>query len=179
MIIPLAYYGDPILRKKGARIEKMTDDLAQLVNDMIETMRAHNGIGLAAPQVHRSLALFITEVPRIVSDDTEDPEWEPGELKIYINPKIITHSPDVWLRDEGCLSIPGIIGTVQRPVDITIEATNLEGVQFQEQLSWLEARAFMHENDHINGVLYIDRLHPKDRSKLEHDLQAIKKKSKK
>ena len=101
MKLPLAYYGDPILRKKGSRIEGIDDEMRQLVADMIETMNAENGIGLAAPQIHRSLALFIIQVPQEGPDDT----WEPGQLYIFFNPKILSYSQELWECSEGCLSI--------------------------------------------------------------------------
>lgn len=174
MLLPLAYYGNPILRKKGARVNEINDELRQLVADMIETMRKTNGIGIAAPQVHKSLALFVTEVPIKASDDPEDDEWLPGEVRVFINPKILSHSEEKWHRGEGCLSIPGVYGIVERPITIRVRATDLEGNEFEEDLSWLDARAVMHENDHINGVLYIDRMLPNDRKALEEKLMQIK-----
>lgn len=178
MELPLAYYGDPILRKKGARINEITDEIRQLVADMVETMHAKKGIGLAAQQVHRALTLFITEVPIKNMDDPENPKWVEGPLRVFINPKIIAHSEETWTYDEGCLSIPGIYGNVVRPVAIKVQATDLEGNAFEEEFTWLDARAIMHENDHINGVLYIDRIHGKERQELEVKLQAFKKEKK-
>jgi peptide deformylase len=172
MKLPLAYYGDPVLRKKGARIEGIDDELRQLVNDMIETMNAENGMGLAAPQVHRSLALFITFVPVQQPDDT----WEDGTLRVFINPKILAVSQEHWEHSEGCLSIPGVRGNVSRPVAVRIEFTDLEGNRLVEEFTGLEASAVFHENDHINGVLYIDRMKTKDRQAMESHLREIKKK---
>lgn len=172
MQLPLAYYGDPILRKKCRRIEQIDDKLKQLVSDMEETMLIHNGAGLAAPQVHFSLALFITNVAEQAGPD----EWMPGATRVFINPKILEYSNDEWLRGEGCLSIPEVFGHVYRPLHIKVEATNLEGSIFVEKFSGLLARAIMHENDHINGVLFIDRVRGKERQELESELRAIKKK---
>ncbi|MFX6759290.1 peptide deformylase, partial [Acinetobacter baumannii] len=92
----------------------------QLVKDMEETMFAHDGIGLAAPQVHRSIALFIIHVPKQVGPE----EWEDGTTHVFINPKIIKYSDEEWFRGEGCLSIPQVFGTVCRPMHVTVEATN-------------------------------------------------------
>lgn len=170
MKLPLAYYGNPILRKKVSPITEINDDIRQLVLDMAETMIAHNGCGLAAPQIHRSISLFITQIPYY-----ENEEYMPGELKVYINPKIIEYSQEQDLLEEGCLSIPKIREGVYRPLKIKIQATNLNGEIFEEQLSEFEARAFMHENDHLNGVLFIDRISPRQKKRIESKLREIKK----
>lgn len=169
---PLAYYGNPILRKKAAAIPKITDELKQLVADMIETMTAHNGCGLAAPQIHQSIALFIT---RIDHHDEED-NLIPGEVRVFINPKIISHTPEQWTCSEGCLSIPGVREDVSRPEKVVIQATNLDGVSFEEEFTEFDAHVIMHENDHLNGVLFIDRLSPKKKKEIEPKLRLIKKK---
>lgn len=172
MKLPLAYYGDSVLRKKGARVEGIDDNLRQLVKDMIETVLAHNGLGLAAPQVKHSLTLFVTNVP-IKKDNGK---YEAGPIKVYINPKLSSPSEELWDYEEGCLSIPGIYGNVRRPYKITVEATDMEGNTFVEHLEGLPARVVMHENDHINGVLYIDRLTEAEKRKFEPYLRDIKKK---
>jgi peptide deformylase len=172
MKLPLAYFGDSVLRKKTSPISEIDQTIHQLVEDMAETMEANNGCGLAAPQVHLPLSLFITCIPRYVDEDTV----LPGELRIFINPKIIGYSPEVWPCEEGCLSIPGLRETVVRPLKVTIEATNLEGIVFVEEFVGFDAHVIMHENDHINGVLYIDRLPPKRKKEIESYLREIKKK---
>lgn len=173
MKLPLAYFGHPILRKKGERVSAITDELRQLVADMEETMSAHDGIGLAAPQIKHSLALFIINVPTHIE---EEDKWIPGETRVFINPKILEHSEEQWLRGEGCLSIPNLYGTVSRPVRIKVEATDLNGHVFVEEFSGLQARAILHENDHINGVLFIDRVRGREREEMESALRQIKKK---
>lgn len=172
MLLSLAYYGDPVLRKKGAKIAEVNDEIRQLVNDMTETLHAHNGIGLAAPQVHKSLALFITCVGRM----GKDKKWIEGDLLVFINPKILAYSEEQTVVAEGCLSIPNIYLEIRRPKSVTIEATDLEGNRFTREFHDLEAHCIMHENDHINGVLHIDRYHGKDRGKLDNKLREIKKK---
>lgn len=172
MKLPLAYYGDPILRKKGARVDEINDEIRQLVNDMIETMLENNGIGIAAPQVHKSLTLFVTYAPVKGADD----KWHPGKIRVFINPKIISYSEEQTIYSEGCLSIPKLYSEVARPSKITIEATDLEGNRFTEEFQDFEAHIVMHENDHINGVLFIDRVHGKERKELEPKLKEIKKK---
>lgn len=171
MRLPITYYGNPILRKKGARVNGIDDELRQLVSDMIETLHAHDGLGLAAPQVSRSIALFIT----YVAENTDEDPNAPRELRIFINPKILEYSQEEWLRGEGCLSIPEVYAPVSRPWRIKVEATDLEGNRFVEEFQGLPARAIMHENDHINGVLFIDRVHGKARQEMEPFLRVIKK----
>jgi peptide deformylase len=176
MQLPLAYYGNPVLRKKTIPVVAITEEIRQLVQNMIDTMHALNGIGLAAPQVHQSLSLFITQVPIKISVDPEDHHWKQGPLRIFINPKIITHSKETTIQEEACLSIPGVSGKVERPYTITVHAMDLKGNIFEEEFSALQARAIMHENDHINGTLYIDRVFGKERRELDKPLNAIKKK---
>lgn len=172
MKLPLAYYGDPVLRKKGVPVAKIDESIHQLVKDMTETMEANNGCGLAAPQVHKSLLIFITCIPRYVDENTV----LPGELRVFINPKIISYSPEVWPCQEACLSIPGLRETVVRPLSVTIQATDLEGKEFQESFTGFDAHVIMHENDHINGVLFIDRLPLRKKKEIEGNLREIKKK---
>jgi peptide deformylase len=171
MKLKLAYYGDPILRKKALSISVINDEIRDLVRDMIETMEVENGIGIAAPQVHRSLALFITHVPLELPDNS----YSPGEIRVFINPKVLKISQEASECSEGCLSIPNLHGNVIRPLKVTFEALNLEGQSFSEELIGLEARAFLHENDHINGVLYVDRMKGKARQEIEPKLREIKK----
>jgi len=172
MKLPLAYYGNPVLRKKASRVEGIDDELRQLVADMIESMDEYNGCGLAAPQVHRSISLFVTRIPHRDEND----QIVSGEARVYINPKVLSYSEEVWALDEGCLSIPGLRDAVVRPMAITVEATNLEGKTFTEELVEFDARVILHENDHLNGVLYIDRLPPKQKKAIENHLREIKKK---
>lgn len=172
MKLPLAYYGHPILRKKTAPLTEITDEIRQLVADMEETMQEHNGCGLAAPQVHRSIALFITSFPRY----DEDENLLPGEIRVFINPKIISRNQELDTHSEGCLSIPRIREEVIRPTKITVQAKNLEGEEFIEEFEDFDARVVMHENDHLNGVLFIDRLPPKKKKELEKPLREINQK---
>jgi len=175
MELDLAYYGNPILRKKGEPIEEITEEFRELVAGMVETMEKHNGIGLAAPQVHRSLRLFITQVPQ----ENENGKFEDGELRVYINPEILEVSDESSTLDEGCLSIPGLRGHVKRPVRARVRARDLDGNSFEVTVEGLEARCVLHENDHINGVLFIDRIRGKARKELEPKLKKLKKISKK
>ncbi len=172
MKLPLVYYGDPILRKKAEKIGEIDETIKHLVRDMIETMNNHDGCGLAAPQVNVSLALFITCIPQYHDDDSVTP----GQLKVFINPKLVGFSQEVWSCDEACLSIPGIEEEVERSYKVTIQATDLEGKIFTEEFTEFDAHVILHEYDHILGVLFIDRIAPKRKKLLEAKLKAIKKK---
>lgn len=173
MKLELAYLGNPVLRKKGEPISRITPEVRQLVDDMVETLETSgNGIGLSAPQVKALFRLFIIKVPY---RDDKGKEHD-GELKVFINPTIISYSEEEWEQDEGCLSIPGVYAPVCRPEKIVVEALDLDGNLFTAEYSGLEGRCILHENDHINGVLFIDRVKGRARKKIESDLERVKKK---
>ncbi len=171
MILKLTYYGDPTLRKKAAPVTEFSAELEQLIRDMTDTMIDKRGVGIAAPQVGRSLALFITQFPV----DADKEEWEPEPIEVFINPKILEVNDIESVHSEGCLSIPGIYEDVIRPTRIKIRAQNTKGEFFERIYEGYRARVCMHENDHINGVLFIDRLSPKQKKELEPELRKIKK----
>lgn len=170
MKLKIAYYGNPILRKKCEPILEITDEIRSLANAMLLMLEEVNGIGLAAPQVHFPLRLFVTCVP--LSEDEET--YIPGTPRVFINPTILSYSDSLISDGEGCVSIPNVYGDVDRPSEITVQATNLDGSSFQESFSGYEARCILHENDHINGKLFIDRLNKKQRDKIEPLLRKIK-----
>lgn len=170
-ILPLAYYGDEILRKPADPITEINDNIRKLVEEMIETMDACDGVGLAAPQVHHSIRLFVIHKPI----ETGKGSYELGEVKVFINPKLTLHSEEKWKAPEACLSIPTLHGIVERPKEVTVEYTNLEGQRVTERVSGWHARVIMHEFDHIEGVLFIDRLDEKERSKMLPFLQNLDK----
>ena len=170
--LDLVYYPSKLLREKCAPVEVIDDSVKELVADMIETMDANRGLGLAAPQIGIKLNIFV------VRDILEDGETFSPEAKVYINPKLSSPSKETVLDMEGCLSIPGAREEVERPYSITVEATDLEGNAFKEELIGYNARIRMHENDHINGVLFIDRLEPRRRKKINPTLKELEKKNK-
>lgn len=172
MILPLAYYGETILRKKTEPVKEINDEIRQLVADMIETMYALDGIGLAAPQIYKLLSIFVTCVPEYADDKT----LTSGVERVFINPKILSYSEENIILLEACLSLPKISGHVKRPIKILVEATGLDGKIFTQEFINYEARCILHENDHINGKLFIDRLDSKEREALEPKLREIKKK---
>ena len=172
MKLPLLYYGNPILRKKSDPVEKVTDEIRALIKDMEETMDTREGLGISAPQVGRPLAICLTRYP--IED--EYGHYQRAPTKVFINPKLSNPSDEIWAQDEGCLSIPKIYEEVVRPVKITVTALDIDGNEFTEELDLWAARVLMHENDHINGVLFIDRISKKRRNEIEAKLRQIKKK---
>jgi peptide deformylase len=175
VMLALRYFGDPILRKRAKEIEQIDDEIVKLVHDMEKAMVHYRGIGLAAPQVGHAIRLFIFRIDQ----EDEDGKVTKGDLRVFINPKLLEPSAKENAMKEGCLSLPGIREEVWRPSEITIEATNLQGETFKERFTGLEARCVMHENDHLNGTLFIDRLPMRARVSLEQTLRAIKNKYKK
>lgn len=168
----LTYFGNPILRKKCEPVKEITPEIQELVQDMIHLMKTHRGIGFSANQAGHPVRIFITQIPY----DKEEGQFDEGELLIFINPKLSNPSPQTETREEGCLSIPGIYVPVIRPLAIEVEALDLEGKSFKIQCHGLQARCCMHENDHINGVLMIDRTDPQTKRQMEQRLRELKKK---
>lgn len=135
--------GDPILRKKCRPVESVDGRIREILGDMLETMRAAQGVGIAAPQVGIMRRMFVAEP-------------EPGRVYYMINPEILETegSED---GEEGCLSVPGYAGTVQRPTFLRIRATGLSGEEQTLEFHGFDARVMLHENDHLDGILYIDK----------------------
>lgn len=169
---PLVYYGNPLLRKKSVKVEKINDEIKTLVKDMIETMDANNGVGLAAIQVGEPWRVIVIR-PEI---ENESGKIMLGEPEVYINPVLSNPSSETNIFSEGCLSIPGIHREVERPKSIHVEAMDLEGNKISEDFEGFKAVEIMHENDHLNGVLFVDRLSKENRKKIEPYLKEIKKK---
>lgn len=173
MILNLKYYNDPILRKKSKKIEKLTDEIRTFIADMKETVLAHeNSIGLSAPQVGRDLSIFIIKEAVL----NPDGNLEVGEMKVFINPVLSRPSQEKESLLEGCMSFPGIHLEIERPISIHVKAMDEEGKPIDKTYSGFTARQIMHENDHLNGVLFIDRAKPNLRKKVQPLLQALKKK---
>jgi peptide deformylase len=172
MILQLLYYGNPKLRKKCQPIVQITEDLKQLAQDMIDTMLAHDAVGLAAPQIGRHERIFVTRSYNIHPDG----KWSLNAPKIYINPKIVWYSKELDTNEEGCISVPGLAPKVTRPYRVRVEALDLDGLPFTEEWEFYNARMIMHENDHLNGVLNIDRIDNRTRKQIEPYLREIKKK---
>jgi peptide deformylase len=141
---------NPILRRKARPVTNFGPDLQTLVDDMLETMREAPGVGLAAPQVDVPLRLFVAEF-----GDEEDPE-APKKTYVFANPEIKRASRETVMGVEGCLSIPGLVGEVERSKKVTIHAQNRRGQPVKVKAEGWLARIFQHETDHLNGVLFID-----------------------
>ncbi|MES2121399.1 MAG: peptide deformylase [Chlamydiota bacterium] len=172
MLLKIYYYDHPVLRKRCAPIKEITPEIRKLALDMIDTMDKYDGAGIAAPQVGHSIRMFVLK--DYIS--TDEGHWTLGKPRVYINPKLHTPEGDLIEDTEGCLSFPGVRIDIARPDKITVEATDLDGNTFVEVVEGYNARVRMHENDHINGVLFIDRLTPKERKSLDPILRSIKKK---
>jgi peptide deformylase len=138
------------LRGKARKVTSFGEELQTLVDDMIETMRAAPGVGLAAPQVDVPLRVIVVEF-----NESEDEE-APPKLYVCINPKITPTSTEEQVGTEGCLSIPGFVGDVSRPVAVTVKGLNRYGQPLKLKVSGWLARIFQHEVDHLNGVLFVD-----------------------
>jgi peptide deformylase len=146
---------NPTLRQRAKNIRKITPAIETLIDDMIETMRAAKGVGLAAPQVDVGQRVIVIEY----GEGLEDPESENKPLKLYavVNPEIVRHSKDTVLGNEACLSLPGYYGEVDRYETVTVKGLDRHGKSLRlKPKGWL-ARIFQHEIDHLNGILYIDR----------------------
>ena len=148
MIRPILKYGDSLLHERARSVGQITPDVERLIDDMIETMYAAPGIGLAAPQVGERLRVFVvdTSVGR-----------DPNGLLVMINPEVIERD-GIQLEEEGCLSVPGFNATVVRPERIVIKAQDRHGDVFQREGTELLARAFQHELDHLDGMLFVEHL---------------------
>ncbi len=154
MILRITKLGEEILRQKAQPVEEINDEIRQLANDMLETMIDADGVGLAAPQIGRSIRMFV-----IMADD--------NVKRVFINPQIIKTSNEVGPYDEGCLSIPQVYETIVRPLQVTVQAYDENGKRFTLDADGLLARCIQHENDHLDGILYIDRGDPDFAKKTE------------
>ena len=169
-ILPIAYYGDPILRVKTLPVTEITKDIQELVTAMIHTMDSADGVGLAAPQVHYALQLFIIRTP---SQGIKRSEVTWGDVQVFLNAKLSHPSAEMWEAEEGCLSIPGIRVCVKRPKSIMVDYMTLDGTMHHRQVQGWEARAIMHEYDHISGVLFVDRVSPQEKKRLAPWLSSL------
>lgn len=150
----LRFFGDPVLRENCREVEQVDDDLRALIDDLTDTMYAEEGIGLAAPQVGVPLRVFVYDV--------QDPEVEPGAL---VNPRIVEAEGSVR-ESEGCLSIPGLTEIVERSARVVVEGLGREGEPVRIEADGLLSRCLQHERDHLDGVLFVDRVSPLKRKML-------------
>lgn len=163
---------NPNLRKTATPLRRLTPEIQTLIDDMIETMRASNGVGLAAPQVNRSLRLAVIETPPEVDEEGNEIE-DTRDLYVIINPEITWKSRKMVDGVEGCLSIPGYVGEVSRHEAIRVRGLDRNGRKFNMRLKDWDARIFQHEVDHLDGVLYIDRLTAPEKFWTEEEFEEL------
>lgn len=170
-ILQIETLKNPVLRKKARPVTKFDDDLRQLIEDMIETMRAAEGVGLAGPQVNQLLRVAVVETPPEYDDDGEEIDGS-RDLYVLVNPEIVWTSRNTAEGIEGCLSIPGYLGEVERHKSVRIRARDQYGKKIRLKLKEWDARIAQHEIDHLNGVLFIDRLTAPERLWTEEEYMA-------
>lgn len=181
MVLPIVAYGDPVLKKVASDIDKDYPELKKLIADMFETMDNANGVGLAAPQIGKSIRLFIVDASAF-ADDTDENDKPIAKYqklkdfrKVFINAKIISEKGTPWKFNEGCLSIPKIREDVERLPDIVMEYYDENFAFHQEKYDDIVARIIQHEYDHIEGKLFIDHLNPMRKKMLKGKLDDISK----
>ncbi len=184
MVLPIIIYGDPVLRKVGVDIDQNYEGLDQLIKDMFETMYEANGVGLAAPQVNRSIRLFIVDATPFSERDEDDDEREFSDKemaemknfkKVFINAKILEETGEEWKFNEGCLSIPKLREDVFRKPKIKIEYLDENFKKHTETYEGVIARVIQHEYDHIEGKLFTDKVTPFKRKLIAGKLSDISK----
>ncbi len=183
MILPLAYYGNPVLREKGVGVESVTSEIDQLIEDMFETMENYRGIGLAAQQIGTAIQLTVIDI-RAVEDrpstlELEGKEADPHSIMpiVLINPSITPLNSPVK-GPEGCLSFPEIFGDISRPDKVSVKALDRQGEQVEFVCGGLLARCVQHETDHLHGILFIDRMDRETKSDLREGLELLQEKTK-
>lgn len=178
MILPIVAYGDPVLRKVGVEIDKDYPELEKLIANMKETMYKASGVGLAAPQIGKAIRLFLIDTSPF-ADDEDLEEDERNFLAdfnhVFINPKILKEEGDEWPFNEGCLSIPDIREDVFRQEQITIEYQDENFEKHSMTLNGIAARVFQHEYDHIDGILFTDKLSSLKKRLIKKKLENISK----
>lgn len=141
------------LRQKARKVTSFDSKLQTLIDDMVETMRAAPGVGLAAPQVDVPLRVIVVEF----KEESEEEDESPPKLYTLVNPSIVRASAEEEMGTEGCLSIPGILGDVERPITVTVKGLNRRGQPVKIKASGWLGRIFQHEVDHLDGILFVDR----------------------
>ena len=176
----LRYYGDPILNKRSSEIDSITDDIKELAANMTVMMHKHDGVGLAAAQVGISKKLIVINTPSGYLQN--NPDMSPGEALLVpqmpvalVNPEIISSGAEMLTAEEGCLSVPGVYAAVTRPTTIALKAQMLSGEMINIPCGGLLARILQHEIDHLDGILFIDRLTPQNYKKIKKNLDRLKK----
>jgi peptide deformylase len=171
--------GDPVLKENAARIDEITPEIREFANDMLQTVKVFDGIGLAAPQVGVSKRMVILDVPM---PNKNTPMTTPGEMMllprmpmVLINPEIIARSPETIEGDEGCLSVPDIYAPVVRNATVTLKTQTLEGENIEVECGGLLGRCIQHELDHLDGYLFLDRLDEESEKAVRSEVKLLSK----
>ena len=181
MIFPVVAYGHPVLREVAKDITPDYPGLDKLIEDMWETMYASNGVGLAAPQINKSIRLFVVDSAQIFSNMDEDERKEtsypdaPGIKQVFINAHIVEEAGEDWAYNEGCLSIPKIREDIYRAEEVTLTYMDEKFKQHTKTFDGITGRIILHEYDHIDGKLFIDHLSPLKRKLIGRKLNDISK----
>jgi len=171
MILPIYAYGQAVLRKKAEPISSAYPELSSLIANMFETMYSAKGVGLAAPQIGKGIRLFIVDTLQL----NKTTEKTPGFKRIFINAQMVDETGEPWMYEEGCLSIPDIHVEIERMPLIHLRYQDENFIEHTESFEGINARVIQHEYDHIEGVLFIDRMKPLKRRMINRKLEKIKK----
>lgn len=180
MSLPICTYGNPILRKKALEVKDVNDEIRTLAKEMLETMYAERGVGLAAEQIGCTERMFVIDIPPD-SDIGEGDVRDNPEIEmplVLINPKITGHTDDVQVGEEGCLSFPEIFANVERWYEVDAEYTDRDGVVREIHAKGLLSRAIQHELDHLDGILLVDRMSHVKKVALSGKLKRLSKQTK-
>ncbi|MEX1025753.1 MAG: peptide deformylase [Planctomycetota bacterium] len=158
----LSFFPDPVLRKSTARVERFDDELGAIAAGMVQRMHASRGVGLAAPQVGLGVRIFVMS-----------PEGKEGDETVMVNPEILSRGRTVTTYEEGCLSFPGIFAEILRPEDCAVRYQTVLGETIEESFGGFPSRVIQHEFDHLEGVLFTDRMTPADKQRLRRDLEEL------
>jgi peptide deformylase len=184
MILEIVKYGQPVLRQKGAKIETITPEIKKLIADMFATMEANHGVGLAAQQVGVAKQLTVIDVREITDrPSTLELDGQPADVAgimplVLINP-VVTPAGEPATGGEGCLSFPEIFAEITRPETVDVKALDAKGKPIAFRCGGLLARAVQHETDHLNGLLFIDRMDKKTKAELQSELDELQSATKK
>lgn len=177
MILPIVAYGHPVLREVAKPIGPEYPQLDKLIEDMWETMYGSNGVGLAAPQVNRSIRLFVVDSTQIFDNMEEEDQVDypdkPGLKQVFINSRIISLNGEEWSYNEGCLSIPKIREDIVRNEEVVMEYQDEDFNSYTKTFNGITARVILHEYDHIEGKLFIDRISLLKRKLIKGKLEDI------
>lgn len=176
MLLPIYAYGQPVLKKVAAPIGPDYPDLQELIANMWETMYHAEGVGLAAPQVGQAIRLFVIDTLQIEEDDDKKSKEQEGKgfKKVFINAQKVEEDGNPWIYEEGCLSIPRIRGDVERPENIRLRYMDENFVEHEETFTGVNARVVQHEYDHIDGILFTEKLKPLKKRLIQRKLEDIR-----